>query len=253
MKFNDVKLPPEQLKTFAFAHRGLHDAAHGIAENSLAAFEAACEHGFGIELDVRLSKDGTPYVFHDATLKRAVGIKKRLSSLRDREIGELRIFDTEARIPTFSEVLELISDRVPMLVELKSDERSPDPTGAVHKLLSEYKGRYLIQSFDPRQLRRYSRLCPTAPLGLLATRLRENGQRIGRLLDFGLRNLMTDFICRVDFISYEFSKRDRLSNFAKRRIARGPEFSWTIRTPEDYAEARKLGAIPIFEGFIPEK
>ncbi len=242
----------EQLKRPAFAHRGLHDATKGIAENSLEAFEAACEHGFGIELDVRLSKDGTPYVFHDATLKRACGIKKRLSSLCDHDIGDIRIFGTEARIPTLTEALKLIADRVPLLVELKSDKKSPDPTRAVHNLMKNYKGRYLVQSFDPRQLRLYRRLCPDVPVGLLATGLRENGEKISRIIDYVLKNLKVDFICRPDFISYEFSKREGLSAFARKRLARSPEFSWTIRTPKDYAETQRLGTIPIFEGFVPE-
>lgn len=253
MKFKNINLSREQLHTFDFAHRGLHDKERQIAENSLDAFESACERGFGIELDVRLSADGTPRVFHDATLKRAAGIKKRICSLSDRELDGIRIFGTQSRIPTLAEVLERVADRVPLLIELKSDKKSPDPTRAVHNLLKDYGGRYLIQSFDPRQLRLYRRLCPQIPLGLLATRLRENGQKIARVMDFTLRNLMTDFICRPDFISYEFSKRDRLSAFARRRIARGPEFSWTIRTPEDYAEAKRLGCVPIFEGFIPQK
>ena len=252
MKFKNINLSREQLHSFDFAHRGLHNAERGIAENSLEAFESACENGFGIELDVRLSKDGTPFVFHDATLKRAAGIKKLISSLTDREIGDIRIFGTQARIPTLAEVLERIADRVPLLVELKSDKKSPDPTRAVHSLMKNYRGRYLVQSFDPRQLRLYRRLCPAVPVGLLATGLRENGEKIARIIDYALRNLRTDFICRPDFISYEFSKRDKLSALGRKRLARGPEFSWTIRTPEDYAKAKSIGCIPIFEGFIPE-
>lgn len=252
MKFKNVNLPVEQLHTFDFAHRGLHDRERGIAENSLDAFEAACEKGFGIELDVRLSADGTARVFHDATLKRAAGIKKLISKLTDRELDGIRIFGTQSRIPTLAEVLERVADRVPLLVELKSDKKSPDPTRAVHKLMKNYKGRYLIQSFDPRQLRLYRRLSPETPVGLLATGLRENGEKVSRIIDYVLKNLKVDFICRPDFISYEFSKRDQLPALARKRLSRGPEFSWTIRTPEDYAKAKELGCIPIFEGFIPE-
>lgn len=252
MKFKKANLSAEQLHNLAFAHRGLHDIGSGVAENSLDAFEAACERGFGIELDVRLSADGTPHVFHDVTLRRAAGIKKLICSLTDRELRDIRIFGSQSRIPTFAEVLERIADRVPLLVELKSDKKSPDPTRAVHSLLKNYGGRYLVQSFDPRQLRLYRKLCPDTPVGLLATGLRENGEKIARVIDYALRNLRVDFICRPDFISYEFSKRDKLPALARRRLARGPEFSWTIRTPEDYSRAKSLGCIPIFEGFVPE-
>lgn len=253
MKFKSIVLQTEQLKKLAFAHRGLHDLDQGVPENSLEAFENACGHGFGIELDVRLSRDGTAYVFHDSTAERTCGEKVRIRDLCDRDISDLRLFGTDSHIPTFAEVLELISGRVPLLIELKSDGKAVKLAGAVHRALDGYRGAHLIQSFDPRLLRAYARRCPSEMLGLLATRLRENGEKINRLLDFGLRNLMTDFICRVDFISYEFSKRSRLSAFAERRISRGPEFAWTIRTPEDFAAARKRGAVPIFEGFVPRE
>ena len=54
------------------AHRGLHDAAAGIIENTGPAFEAAIRHGYGIECDLRPLADGTPIVFHDETLTRLI-------------------------------------------------------------------------------------------------------------------------------------------------------------------------------------
>ena len=243
---------PDNIKQgLAFAHRGLHDLGMGIAENSLPAFERACRYGFGIELDVRLSKEGTPHVFHDATLKRVCGIKKQLSELSDRDLRAARLFSTDERIPTLAEMLDLIGGRVPLLVELKNDGNPKPFAKTVSAMLAEYKGFHLVQSFDPRLLREYSRRSPDTPCGLLATRLRENGEKIGRIIDFTLRNLMTGFIHRPDFIAFEYSKRARLSAFARRIIATRPELGWTIRTPEDFQAARRDGVIPIFEGFIP--
>jgi len=240
------------LEGWRYAHRGLHDAAQGIPENSMAAFRRAIERGFGAELDVHLLADGSLAVFHDSSLMRMTGREGMIEDLTAADLSSCRLGGTEETIPTFAEVLERIADRVPLLVELKSDKKSPDPTRAVHSLLKNYGGRYLVQSFDPRQLRLYRKLCPDTPVGLLATGLRENGEKIARVIDYALRNLRVDFICRPDFISYEFSKRDKLPALARRRLARGPEFSWTIRTPEDYSRAKSLGCIPIFEGFIPE-
>ena len=55
--------------THDIAHRGLW--GRGVPENSLAAAAAAIGGGFAIECDVRLSRDGTVIVFHDADTRAA--------------------------------------------------------------------------------------------------------------------------------------------------------------------------------------
>ena len=57
-----------------YAHRGLHGG--DIPENSLAAFRLAAEAGYGIELDLQLSRDGEVMVFHDYTLVWKLQIQK---------------------------------------------------------------------------------------------------------------------------------------------------------------------------------
>ena len=52
------------------AHRGLHDAASGVIENTASAFQAALDGGYGIECDVQISADGEAMVHHDHTLGR---------------------------------------------------------------------------------------------------------------------------------------------------------------------------------------
>ena len=61
-----------------YAHRGLFDNDSDAPENSLAAFKKAVDAGYGIELDVQLSKDDKLVVFHDATLKRMCGIEGKV-------------------------------------------------------------------------------------------------------------------------------------------------------------------------------
>ena len=63
------------------AHRGLYDAAQGIPENSLAAFRAAAEGGYGAELDTRLTKDGVVVVSHDSNIRRMTGADVTVESL----------------------------------------------------------------------------------------------------------------------------------------------------------------------------
>ena len=70
------KTPEDNALLCDYAHRGLH--GDGVPENSLEAFELACQAGFGIELDVQLSSDGEVVVFHDYTLNRMTGVDKKL-------------------------------------------------------------------------------------------------------------------------------------------------------------------------------
>lgn len=62
------------LKGWLYAHRGLHDGNHQVAENSLEAFRRAMETGYGMELDVQLTADDQLVVFHDKNLKRVCGV-----------------------------------------------------------------------------------------------------------------------------------------------------------------------------------
>ena len=82
----------EKYKSVKFAHRGLHDG--GKAENSLSAFAAAKAAGYGIELDVRLTKDGEMVVFHDSTLNRICGVEGRVADFTLDELRKFRLSDT---------------------------------------------------------------------------------------------------------------------------------------------------------------
>ena len=101
-----------------FAHRGLHDNNHQIPENSLAAFQRAVDAGYGIELDVQLSADRIPVVFHDATLSRMCGIDRRVDELTFAELRQLSLGNTKEQIPSFQEALAFVNGKVPLLVEL---------------------------------------------------------------------------------------------------------------------------------------
>ena len=71
------------------AHRGLHDAAAGVIENSGPAAEAAIAGGFGIECDVQLSADGEAMVFHDFVLDRLTERQGALAQAIAQEVGAM--------------------------------------------------------------------------------------------------------------------------------------------------------------------
>src|SRR5690606_22478773 len=130
---------PDWLTAQAFAHRGLHDSAAGVIENSLTAFDRAIAGGHGIELDVQLAADGAALVFHDDDLERLVGPKRPFSSLTSAEAAGLRLKGGSDHIPSLAETLERIAGRVPVLVEIKSSPRATGPLeAAVAHVLDHY-------------------------------------------------------------------------------------------------------------------
>ena len=134
----------------AFAHRGLYKKDQSVPENSLPAFERACEKGYGIELDVQLSADGKVVVFHDDDLKRACGADRPVSDLTYFELHSLKLFGTDERIPLFADVLDLVGGRVPLIVELKTGSRNAELCEKTLALLRSHGGDWCVESFDPR-------------------------------------------------------------------------------------------------------
>ena len=121
---------------YKYAHRGFH--GEGAEENSFTAYERAIERGYGIEIDIRFSKEEELVVFHDATLERVCGVDKKVSDLTVAELKELRLGDTEDKIPTFSELLRFIDGRVPLLIEIKQDVGEGNVAAAAVKALKDY-------------------------------------------------------------------------------------------------------------------
>ena len=132
-----------------FAHRGLHSRDKSVPENSLEAFELASRAGYGIELDVQLSKDGQVVVFHDDDLKRVCGVDCRVDEKTYAELTELRLCGTEYTVPLFTEVLATVRGRSPLIVELKRGRRNIELCEKTYALLAEYRGDVCIESFDP--------------------------------------------------------------------------------------------------------
>ena len=137
-----------------FAHRGLWDAQS--PENSLAAFKKAVDAGYGIEFDIHKTRDGHVVVFHDDTLVRMCGVEGKIEDKTLAELRELRLKGTDQQIPTLQEMLALVDGRVPLLVELKGAALDTSLCPVANEILSQYKGDYMIESFNPLLVRWYS-------------------------------------------------------------------------------------------------
>lgn len=232
-----------------FAHRGLHGP--GRAENSLAAFEAACRAGYGVELDVRLSRDGQPVVFHDGTLERLCGDSRRPEELTVGQLKALSLRPTGDSIPTLDEALTCLAGRVPLLVEIKSSRRLFRLTGAVCARLQAYPGDYLVQSFHPLCLWRLRWTAPGMARGqLLASRGGRSGSAFWAV-GSALAGLTVNALSRPDFVSYDISDACNPAPHLQRALYATPMAAWTVRTREELALARSRGEMVIFEGIRP--
>ncbi|HKK37473.1 MAG TPA: glycerophosphodiester phosphodiesterase family protein [Paracoccaceae bacterium] len=233
-----------------FAHRGLHDAAAGVPENSLAALRAAIAEGHGVELDLQPSVEGEAMVFHDDDLERLTGEAGPVSARRAAELGRLGLLGTAETIPTLEAFLAEVAGRVPLLIELKS-QRDPGPLAArVAALLAEYDGPAAVMSFDPAMLHPLAQALPGVPRGLVSMADWDEVEGLTPERRPALARLEDLEAVGGSFASYRWSDLPTPETAALR--ARGvPVLCWTVRSAEDAAAAAPHSDQITFEGFRP--
>jgi glycerophosphoryl diester phosphodiesterase len=227
-----------------YAHRGLHGAE--IPENSMAAFERAVEKGYGIELDVQLSKDGVVTVFHDYTLNRMTGIDKKLCELDPEELQRLTLNGTNQTIPTFKQVLELVNGKVPLLVELKGENLDTALCEKVAELLYEYKGDYCIESFNPLLIKAIKKYLPNAFCGQLFTNVCRDKKKYS-VLNIVLTFMAFNFLAKPNFIAFNQKDRNSIPVILTTKLYKAPKFVWTITNKNDFDKALENQECAIFE------
>ena len=242
------KTKPSEVLLRDYAHRGLHNGKDA-PENSLAAFEAACQKGCGIELDVQLSRDGKVMVFHDYTLIRMTGCDKKLCELDAEELTSLTLGDSDQRIPTFREVLALVNGRVPLLVELKGENFDTSLCKKVADLLRKYQGPYCIESFNPLLIGTMKKEMPEVFCGLLYTNVCREKKK-NSLLNMALTAMALNVVARPDFIAFNKEDRDSFPVKVATKFYKAPKFVWTVNKQEELDTAHKNGEHPIFENIF---
>lgn len=234
-----------------YAHRGFYDNNAKTPENSISAFKLAIENQYGIELDVRLTKDNVPVVFHDATLKRVCGLDKKVSNLTFEELSNLYLFDSNEKIPLLTDVLELINGEVPLIVELKATKNDTTICKIVAPILDNYTGIYCIESFNPMLLVWYKNNRPNVIRGQLSTNYTKDGIKNDKLLNLLLQNLLFNFVSKPDFIAYNYKYSNMLSYVLCHKLYKIPTFAYTIGSKEELQKNQDSFDLFIFEGFKP--
>lgn len=232
-----------------YCHRGLHDET--VPENSLAAFRKAAEKGYGVELDVRMTKDGKIVVFHDKTLSRMCGVDGDLADFSFEELSEFRLGGSEEKIPLFSDVLNVLGG-VPVSCEIKADNLdfsvNEEFLRKVYEHLNGYSGNYNIISFHPFVLKWFYEHHPEIIRGLLALNVSKNPGNIGKGLAFSLSNLLFNTVAKPDFISYRYGDKSlgwHLCRYYGTRLC-----TWTIHSMDEVEKAAYDGySTFVCEGF----
>ena len=229
------------------AHRGLHDAATGIIENTPSAFEAACAANFAIECDVQLSADGEAMVFHDSNLERLTLAEGSIAALTSHELKRIDFKNTTDRMATLSELCAIVAGRVPLVIEIKSrydgDNRLAARTAEV---LQSYAGPVAAMSFDPIVVSALRKFAPGLPRGLVAEK--NSPGDVG--LDRGTywREV---FRSRPHFLAWSVNELPAAAPLVGRYLLGLPLLTWTVRTEAQRKIAGRYASQMIFEGLRP--
>jgi glycerophosphoryl diester phosphodiesterase len=235
------------------AHRGLHDAARGVIENTASAFAAAVAAGYAIETDVQISADGEAMVHHDALLGRLTDGQGRLDQINAADLARVPFKATADRMLTLGDLCAIVAGRVPVLVEIKSrfdgDHRLLERLIAV---LRTYAGPVVAMSFDPDQVEALRALAPGLPRGMVAERRYDHPEwsALPQARKRQMRSLSHALRTRPHFLAYAVADLPALPPLIARHVFGLPLLTWTVRTPEDRRRARWADQI-IFEGFRP--
>jgi glycerophosphoryl diester phosphodiesterase len=245
---------PDWLTAQPVAHRGLHDLAAGVVENTASAFASAIAGGFAIETDLQISSDGEAMVHHDFALGRLTLGSRQLAAMTAAGLKEVPFKATSDRMMTLAELLNFVAGRAPMLIELKS--RFDGDMRLVRRaaeVLKTYAGPFALMSFDPGPIAELRTLAPAFTRGIVAERRyvdsewRDLSDSQKRSLAFLLHAKRS----RPHFIAYHVNDLPSPGPWIARNVFGKPLLAWTVRTDAERARAKRRADQMIFEGFRP--
>lgn len=236
------------------AHRGLHDAAHGLIENTAGAVRAAVDAGYGIEADVQISADGEAMVHHDDVLGRLTEGGGRLDHMTAAELKRVAFHGSDERMMTLGDLCDLVAGRGAMLIELKSRFDGDSRLSArVAQILAGYRGPAAPMSFDPWQMLQVRHDAPKLTCGIVAAKYHPHPY--WDLMPFwmrhGMRHLLTGLVAHAQFVAYGVDDLPALAPLVARRVPCLPLLTWVVRTEAQRQTAARWADQMIFEDFRP--
>ena len=233
------------------AHRGLYEKDQSVPENSLEAFRRAAEIGYGVELDVQLSKDGAVVVFHDDTVDRMTPEKGRVDCFTLEQLQAMPLMGTEHRMPLFTDVMAVLDTKSPTIVELKSTPNYPELCEKTLAILRTLKGPYCVESFDPRIVHWFYKNAPDIMRGQLTEAFRywhKKGDPLWKAVM--MHTLCVNFLTHPQFIAFGKGRRPLCWFLGK--LVGTMHVYWTERPDSDHALLAEQYDCRIFEHYRPE-
>jgi glycerophosphoryl diester phosphodiesterase len=236
------------------AHRGLHDAAAGVIENTPAAFAAAVAANYAIECDLRISADGEAMVHHDGALGRLTDGSGRLDEMTSAELKRVAFKATADHMISVGELCDLVAGRVTLVIELKSDFAGDQRLAArAAAVLSGYAGPAAVMSFDPAQVAPVRKSAPRLTRGIVAEGWSglSNREHVSERSKRALAYCRDALRAHPDFIAYSVKHLPAVLPLAARHLYGMPLLTWTVRSMDDRQRAARWADQMIFEGFRP--
>jgi glycerophosphoryl diester phosphodiesterase len=247
---------PAWITARPIAHRGLHDRASGVIENSATAFAQAVAHNYAMECDVQLTKDGEAVVFHDFHLDRLTGESGLVADRTATRLAACALSGSahSDTIHPFSDMLDQVAGRTPIICEIKSAfDGDLRLVRRVVESLQKCDHPVAIKSFDPRVVAALRMLAPQIPRGIIAMCDYEypDYARVSAEEKHAMANLLHFGDMEPDFISWRIKDLPNGLPFLCRSQLALPVMTWTVRTPADVASATRHADQMVFEGFKP--
>ena len=241
----------EGLMKHLYAHRGLFDNETDAPENSMKAFKKAVDAGFGIEMDVQLTKDDVAVVFHDGKLERMCHTEGKVSDYTYEQLQQFSLAKSDEKIPLFAEVLKTVDGKVPLIIEYKIEDTNTKVCEIGNEILKDYKGVYCIESFNPFGVHWYKKHRKDIVRGQLSEDFLKNGSKKNPVY-FIMAKLLTNFWTRPDFVAYNAKNYRNLSRRICRKLYKNLAVTWTIKSQEQLDEMKNHFDLFIFDSFVPD-
>lgn len=225
------------------AHRGLYQNKK-IPENSLLAFQGAVSKNFAIELDINITKDNQIIVFHDDDLFRICNRKEKIEEVEISFLKRMKLYNSNEKIPLFTEVLNLVQNKVPLIIEIKKHKNIGKLETKLIDILSLYKGEYFLCSFEKEILCWLKKNNSTLKIGLIFESLPQKFEKYNKTIF-----LYKYYKTKPDFISLSY---DLINSTIFQFIKENNLFLmvWTIKTKAEYQKIDKKVDAIIFENFM---
>lgn len=242
-----IRPSPAWLTERPFAHRGLHAPGATRPENTLAAFRAARAGGFGIELDIQLSGDAVPVVFHDDDLQRLAGRADPVAALTAAELADVPLCGGTERIPTLATALAEIGSDTPLLIEIKADGPDYRQTAeAVAAVLQDGWPHAAVMSFHPGVQAWFAEAAPQRCRGQVAMEAARYPADFSGNRREALMEMLRLRVGQPDFLAYDIRNLPAALPDSYRHDGR-TVLTWTVRTPAERARAAAAADNIIFE------